>query len=97
MVSFGEDLLCGKHGFSARDGGFRFDVKGGGGLPSHPQANDPLLIEDPVNVMNNVAKNCYKVAAVQQAFVEAYDKVLLLGWAGLGWAGLLLSIDCPCV
>jgi hypothetical protein len=73
LILFGEDLQCGKHGFSVRDGGFRFDVHGGEGHPPHPQACDPLLIEDPVNVMNNVARSCFNVAAVQRAFLEASD------------------------
>jgi hypothetical protein len=33
-----------------------------------------LLIEDPVNVMNNVAKNCFNALAVQKVFLEAHEK-----------------------
>lgn len=52
---YGDALECGRHGFSVRDGGFRFEVKGSGpdGAPAHPQAAHPIVIEDPVDVMNN--------------------------------------------
>ena len=52
---YGDALECGRHGFSVRDGGFRFEVQGSGpdGAPAHPQAAHPIVIEDPVNVMNN--------------------------------------------
>lgn len=49
---YGDGLECGRHGFSVRDGGFRFDMHESG-VPVHPQATHPLIIEDPVNVMNN--------------------------------------------
>mmetsp|Transcript_17019 Transcript_17019/g.28390 ORF Transcript_17019/g.28390 Transcript_17019/m.28390 type:complete len:1248 (-) Transcript_17019:206-3949(-) len=71
---YGEELQCGRHGFSVRDGGFRFDVQPSMYTVAHPQANDPLLIEDPVNVMNNVAKNCFNALAVQKVFLEAHDR-----------------------
>jgi hypothetical protein len=58
-----------------RDGGFRFNLRVADGVPSHPQAMDPLLIEDPVNVLNNIGKNCYKVAAVQGVLMEALEKL----------------------
>lgn len=61
-----------------RDGGFRFDLRVADGFPSHPQATDPLLIEDPVNVLNNIGKNCYKVGAVQGAFVEALERLKII-------------------
>ena len=49
LVAYGEEMDCGEHGYSARDGGFRFDVRGSGSASvSHPHAGDPLLIEDPV-------------------------------------------------
>ena len=57
-----------------RDGGFRFHVHGDEGKPSHPQASDPLLIEDPVDVFNNVARNCFRSGVVHRAFFEAYEK-----------------------
>jgi len=135
LVSYGEEMQCGRHGYSARDFGFRFDVDpngddkptgGAGGAggsrrerersgsegpaapeaaaeldeekaalavlaaaapaaasplpasappPKHPHAGDPLLVEDPVNVMNNVTKSCYKAVAVQRAFLDALDRV----------------------
>lgn len=68
-------MVCGKHGFSVRDGGFRFDVDAGTGLPPHPQAHDPLVIEDPVNMINNIASTCYKAQSVQRAFVEAANRL----------------------
>lgn len=49
---YGDGFECGRHGFSVRDGGFRFDMHASG-VPIHPQASHPLVIEDPVNVMNN--------------------------------------------
>ena len=38
---YGDALECGRHGFSVRDGGFRFEVRGSGpeGAPAHPQVN----------------------------------------------------------
>jgi hypothetical protein len=72
---YSEGLAGSKYGFTMRDGGFRFDLRVASGLPSHPQATDPLLIEDPVNVLNNIGKSCYKVGAVQGAFVEALEKL----------------------
>lgn len=77
LRSHGLDMHCGRHGYSARDGGFRFDVHGSrvqdplhpAGMPlrpAHPQATDPLLIEDPVDVFNNVARNCFRAATLQK-------------------------------
>jgi DNA polymerase sigma len=74
LITYGEHMQCGRHGYSVRDGGFRFEVRGMEGFPSHPQANDPLLIEDPVDVMNNVGKSCYKAAAIQRAFHDARER-----------------------
>ncbi len=68
-------MQCGRHGYSARDGGFRFDVSSGEGRPSHPQAGDPLLVEDPVDVFNNVARNCFRASLVQRAFFDAYERL----------------------
>jgi hypothetical protein len=59
---------------------------------AHPQANDPLLIEDPVNVMNNVAKNCFNALAVQRVFLEAHDKFKNVVTRYSGRAGSALSL-----
>ena len=71
---YGEDWENEKVGFSVRDGGFKFNLENSVGTPSHPQADDPFVIEDPVNVMNNVAKSCYNVAGVMRAIQGAYNK-----------------------
>ena len=71
---YGEAWENEKVGFSVRDGGFKFDLSNSAGAPSHPQADDPFVIEDPVNVMNNVAKTCYNVAGVMRCIQEAYGK-----------------------
>ena len=72
LREFGEQMQLGTHGYSCRDGGFRFVVSDNS-FP-HPHANDPLVIEDPVNVMNNVTRNTYKAPAVQKACQDALDK-----------------------
>jgi hypothetical protein len=54
---------------------FRFNVQG---PPPHPQACDPLIIEDPVNVINNVGKNCYKISQLQKLFAEAHSRVMAM-------------------
>lgn len=50
-------------------------MHGDEGKPSHPQAADPLLIEDPVDVFNNVARNCFRSTVVHRAFFDAYEKL----------------------
>jgi hypothetical protein len=60
----------------------------GVGPPIHPHAGDPLLVEDPVNVMNNVTKNCYKAPVVQKVFFEVRTLTLTLTL-------LLLSLPLP--
>jgi len=74
---YGEEMQCGAHGFSVREGGFRFDL-----VPdtdtkpherTHPRAGDPLVIEDPIDVMSNVSHNCYRAVAIQKAFLDALD------------------------
>lgn len=54
----GEDFEHGAEGLSVRAGGFRFPCKG---HPPHPLASDPVVIEDPINIMNNVARSCYRI------------------------------------
>lgn len=118
---YGDHMVCGKHGFSVRDGGFRFDVmmdpatshssdlnrssanpnqkegeidvmkmkgnaspdtsagkEGLTGMPSFPHplaAHDPMVIEDPVNMLNNVSKNCYKAPLIQKVLLEAHERL----------------------
>lgn len=65
---FGEDFDVAQEGFSVRDGGFRFRVHG---EPPHPQAGDPIVIEDPLNCMNNVGRSSFGIGQVQRALFEA--------------------------
>jgi predicted nucleotidyltransferase len=76
LHEYGEEMEIGVHGFSARNGGFRFDVnaKKSTSACSHPHASDPIVIEDPVNVINNVGSKCYKAAAIQRLFLDAHDR-----------------------
>ena len=41
---------------------------------AHPQAHDPMIIEDPIDGMNNITRNCYKVHLIQRAINEAHEK-----------------------
>ena len=72
---YGEDTDFTKCGYSARDGGFRFAVHGGEGQPSHPQACDPLLVEDPVDVFNNVGRNCFRASLMHRLFFDAHERL----------------------
>ncbi|CBN74279.1 conserved unknown protein [Ectocarpus siliculosus] len=65
---FGEDFDMGREGFSVRGGGFRFCVHD---HPPHPQASDPIVIEDPLNCMNNVGRSSFGIGQVQRIFFEA--------------------------
>eukprot|EP00903_Cladosiphon_okamuranus_P014633 g13569.t1 len=65
---FGEDFDIGREGFSVRGGGFRFCVRGN---PPHPQAGDPIVIEDPLNCMNNVGRSSFGIRQVQKCLFEA--------------------------
>jgi len=66
----------GREGFSVRNGGFRFSVLGGdlskGGPPRHPQASDPVVIEDPVHVISNVGRSSYRFQDVQRLFASTH-------------------------
>jgi len=64
----------GRNGFSVRDGGFQFPVHQEG-QPKHPHADDPLLIEDPILLTNNVARNTYKREAIQKLFNSALERI----------------------
>ncbi|CAB1115237.1 unnamed protein product [Ectocarpus sp. CCAP 1310/34] len=64
---FGEDFDMGREGFSVRGGGFRFCVHD---HPPHPQASDPIVIEDPLNCMNNVGRSSFGIGQVQRIFFE---------------------------
>ena len=72
---YGEETDFTKCGYSARDGGFRFAVHGGEGQPSHPQACDPLLVEDPVDVFNNVGRNCFRASLMHRLFFDAHERL----------------------
>jgi hypothetical protein len=74
LIVFGEQFQCGRHGFSLRNSGFRFDINAGAGHPTeHPWSDDPLLIEDPLNYMNNVGRNCYKAHQFQRVMADAHE------------------------
>ena len=72
LHEFGEEMRSGRHGYSVRFGWLRFNVDEDEPFP-HPHCNDPLLVEDPIHLTNNVAKNCYKAQAISRAFREAGD------------------------
>jgi hypothetical protein len=74
VLRTGEEMQCGRHGYSIRDGGFRFETRRENDPYPHPHSNDPLVLEDPVQVMNNVSKNSYKAPMLQKAFAEAMEK-----------------------
>lgn len=67
LVVFGEQFQSEKHGFSLRNSGFSFDPQ------SHPWSNDPLIIEDPLNYLNNVGRNSYKVQHFQRVMGDAHE------------------------
>mmetsp|Transcript_15995 Transcript_15995/g.29116 ORF Transcript_15995/g.29116 Transcript_15995/m.29116 type:complete len:433 (+) Transcript_15995:2-1300(+) len=69
---WGEDFTAGEEGFSVRRGGLRFPVSG---QVPHPQAADPVVIEDPLNVMNNVGRSSYNFVQVQRLFNDAHAKI----------------------
>lgn len=76
LNEFGENFSLGICGFSVRHGGCKFELTSSNGKsPNHPQINDPIVIEDPVDIYNNVGRNCYKVVAIQKAFMDASDKL----------------------
>ena len=65
---FGDDFDVLKEGFSIRGGGFSFPLHG---KPPHPQANDPFVIEDPLNATNNVGRSNYRISQLQAVLTEA--------------------------
>jgi len=70
-----DDMLACKRGFSVRDGGFTFDLDTKKTDEAHPHANDPFVIEDPVDVMNNVARNAYNIQQLQVVCHDALEKI----------------------
>lgn len=131
LLAMYSNMELGKHGFSPRHGGFRFDTTSTASVTSdsvwansphtptrigsspaspqrkrkhskrsisigcfedrcirevtdgryvevviaHPQAHDPMIIEDPIDGMNNITKNCYKVHLIQRAINDAHEKL----------------------
>uniref|UniRef100_A0A7S2SJ60 Polymerase nucleotidyl transferase domain-containing protein n=1 Tax=Rhizochromulina marina TaxID=1034831 RepID=A0A7S2SJ60_9STRA len=69
---WGSEFKAGDEGFSVRHGGFRFSLFGT--LP-HPQASDPVVIEDPINVITNVGRTCYKFTQLQRLFASAHSRL----------------------
>jgi hypothetical protein len=65
---FGDDFDVSKEGFSVRGGGFSFPLHG---TPPHPLANDPLVIEDPLNATNNVGRSNYRISQLQAVLSES--------------------------
>jgi len=43
---------------------------------------DPLIIEDPFDATKNVGRNCFRIAQVQSAFREAFEKLLAMAQSG---------------
>ena len=98
-----EDTQWRRHGFSLRDGGFRFFIPQNYNSPAtatattggksngtststssphplpqfhpHPHADDPLIIEDPLDAVNNVGRLCYKAGAIQKNFSECLERL----------------------
>jgi len=64
---WGDDFDINKTGFSVRGGGFIFPLHGDD-APEHPLANDPFIIEDPLNATNNVGRTCYRISMLQRIF-----------------------------
>ena len=64
---FGEDFNPREEGFSVHGGGFRFLCNGD---PPHPQAKDPVVIEDPLDVFNNVGRRSFRVQMVCNALAQ---------------------------
>lgn len=62
-------------GITLRDGGFLFDVRSE--VP-HPQATDPVVIEDPTNVLNNVGRSAYKMVQLREKVSELYWQMMKL-------------------
>lgn len=103
LNEYGGEMQCGVHGFSVRNGGFRFEVSAKNNshpssdtvalshvmsdhadksiitnpvsMVNHPQAGDPIVIEDPINVINNVGAGCYKALAIQRVLLEAHERL----------------------
>jgi hypothetical protein len=49
--------------------------------PSRPYTFDPLFVEDPLNVGNNVGRNAFRIFQVQRAFSDAHRTLV----ASLEW------------
>ena len=67
---FGDDFDVNKIGFSVRGGGFTFPLHGDD-APEHPLANDPFIIEDPLNATNNVGRTNYRITMLQSIFSDS--------------------------
>ena len=61
-------------GFSVRNGGFHFELIGNTTEP-HPHASHPFVIEDPIDVLNNVARNAFQCATLQKVSQEALENL----------------------
>jgi len=72
LIVYGDQFQVGKHGYSLRNSGFRFDINTGSDH-EHPWSDDPMLIEDPLNYMNNVGRNCYKAQQFQRVIADAHE------------------------
>ncbi|GMH63327.1 hypothetical protein TL16_g03684, partial [Triparma laevis f. inornata] len=67
---FGDDFDAHKVGFSIRGGGFTFPLHGEN-VPQHPLANDPVIIEDPLNATNNVGRTNFRISQLQGIFSDS--------------------------
>ena len=77
----GEGNILGRHGYSARAGGFRFQINtepgvGGGNNDTASGINYDgamLVVEDPCTPENNLSAHTYKMSEVQKAFNDALE------------------------
>lgn len=88
LKQYGEEFVVGQHGFSVRDGGFRFKIQSGEETPLKIEAmgeSEPveslntdgevmLVVEDPLDGINNVAKSCYKGMMIQRLLNTALER-----------------------
>ncbi|CAM9176973.1 unnamed protein product [Chrysoparadoxa australica] len=70
---FGHEFEARQEGLSVRGGGFRFRCNG---WPPHPQAADPVVIEDPLDPhYNNAGRSSYRIGAAQRAMADALARL----------------------
>ena len=72
----GEGNILGRHGYSARAGGFRFQINAGGASATGVNYNGAMLVvEDPCTPENNLSGHTYKMSEVQKALNDALESL----------------------